>query len=86
MSEFEGHPPLRNEIIDPLHDMIHNVITHYLKNHHDVTNEELDAVFNRLLSFHKQQEIHLYALYVWDLKKEEERLEKLKAKKPGFYR
>ena len=82
----EEHPLLRNEIIDPLYNMLNNVIHHYLKNHRDVTNEEVDVVLNRMKSFHQQQEIHMYALYIWDLKKEEERLEKLKAKKPEFYK
>jgi len=81
---FDDPLPLRNDVIDPLYAMLHNVISHYLKNHKDTTNEELDVVFGRLISFQRQQEMHLYSLYTWDLKKEEERLEKLKAKKPDF--
>ena len=84
--EEEAHPLLRNELIDPLYNMLKNVIHHYLKNHRDVTNEELDVVINRTLAFHRQQEIHMYALYIWDLKKEEERLEKLKTEKHDFIR
>jgi len=85
-TEEKGHPLLRNEIIDPLYDMLDNVVHHFLKKHRDVTNEEVDVVFNRMMTFHRQQETHMYALYIWDLKKEEERLEKLKAKKPDFIR
>ena len=85
-TEEEGHPLLRNEIIDPLYDMLNNVIHHFLKNHRDVTNEEVDVVLNRMKSFHRQQEVHMYALYIWDLKKEEERLEELKTKKHDFIR
>ena len=84
MAEVDENPPLRNELIDQIYDMLHNVISHYIHNHKDLSNEELEVVFNRLLSFHLQQKTHLYALYVWDLKKEEERLEKLKAKKLDF--
>lgn len=84
--EEVDHPLLRNELIDPLYDMIKNVIHYYLKKHQEVTNEELDVVLNRTMAFHRQQEIHMYAFYIWDLKKEEERLEKLKAEKPEFYK
>jgi len=86
MADIENHPLLRNEIIDPLYNMLKNVIHHYLKNHRDVTNEEVAVVMNRMIAFHTQQEIHMYALYIWDLKKEEERLIKLNAKKPDFIR
>jgi len=80
------HPLLRNEVIDPLYNMLKNVIDHFLKKHRDVTNEELDVILNRMVAFHRQQEIHMYAFYIWDLKKEEERLEKLKKEKHDFIR
>lgn len=77
-------PLLRNEIIDPLYDMLKNVIHHYLKKHGDITTDELEVVLNRMIAFHRQQEMHMYALFVWDLKKKEERLEKLKMEKHDF--